>query len=336
MAIIDQIKYESPSDEFFVWKHDSETIKFGSQLIVGEGQAAIFVKGGEALDVFGPGTHTLETGNIPFIEKIINIPFGGDTPFTAEVWFVSTTVKRDMKWGTSKPIPLFDKSIGFPISLRAYGKWGVRIAEPRVFLIQFVGSQASANDKKIHDYLIGEVIQKLSDLLAEKIRDGVPVLEINAELNELSEQNKDNIGKEFLKYGIEVVNFNIENINIPKEELDKIQEVFAKTFEARELSKVELGKSYAAIKSFEVLGDAANNQSDGGVGAMLSAGIGLGAGLPLGQEMGQRMSVGGEDTPQSLGPSLKDKLKELKSLLDEGLITEDQYKEKQTKYLEDF
>ena len=129
MAIVDQIKHESPSDEFFAWKHDSETIKFGSQLVVGEGQAAIFVKGGEALDVFGPGTHTLKTGNIPLIEKIINIPFGGDTPFTAEVWFVSTTVKRDLKWGTAKPIALFDKSIGFPVSLRAYGKWGVRIEE---------------------------------------------------------------------------------------------------------------------------------------------------------------------------------------------------------------
>jgi len=336
MAIVDQIKYETPSDEFFAWKHDSETIKFGSQLIVGEGQAAIFVKGGEALDVFGPGTHTLKTGNIPLIEKIINIPFGGDTPFTAEVWFVSTTVKRDLKWGTAKPIPLFDKSIGFPVSLRAYGKWGVRIEEPRAFLVQFVGSQTSSDAKKIYDYLIGEIIQKLTDLLSEKIRDGMPVLEINAELNELSEQNKNNIIKEFSKYGIEVVNFNIENINIPQKELEKIQEVFAKTFEARELSKVELGKSYAAIKSFEVLGDAANNESDGGVGAMMSAGIGLGAGLPLGQQMGQKMSVGDEDSTQNSGSSLKDKLKELKSLLDEGLITEDQYKEKQSKYLADF
>ena len=149
-------------------------------------------------------------------------------------------------------------------------------------------------------------------------------------------KNKNNISKEISKYGIEVVNFNIENINIPKEELEKIQEVFVKTFEARELSKVELGKSYAAIKSFEILGDAANNESDGGVGAMMSAGIGLGAGLPVGQQMGQKMSVEGGDNLQNSNPSLKDKLKELKSLLDEGLITEDQYKEKQSKYLEDF
>ena len=76
---------------------------------------------------------------------------------------------------------------------------------------------SSADDKKIHDYLIGEIVQKLSDLLAEKVRGGMPVLEINAELNELSEENKNNISNEFSKYGIEVVNFNIENINIQKE-----------------------------------------------------------------------------------------------------------------------
>jgi len=335
MALVDVIKNETPSDNFFVWKYSNEEIKISSQLIVGEGQQAIFVKGGEALDTFGPGTHTLTTGNLPLINKILNLPFGGDTPFPAEIWFVATTVKRDLKWGTANPIPLMDKSIGFPVSVRAYGKWGIRIKDARSFLVQFVGSQNYADDEKIHSYLIGEINQKVGDLLGEKLRDGTPILEINADLNELSEEANNNIKDEFAKYGLEVVNFNIENINIPQDDLDKIQEVLQKTFEAKELSKVQLGKSYAAIKSFEILKDAAGNESDGGVGAMMSAGIGLGAGFPLGQQMGKNMTVDNDvDSGNAPSNDVVSKLKDLKNLFEEGLITEEQYKEKQTELLE--
>lgn len=334
MAITDVIKCETLSDTDFAWKYPNEEIKVASQLIVGEGQQAIFVKGGEALDVFGPGTHTLTTGNLPLINKLINLPFGGDSPFPAEVWFVSSTVKRDLKWGTANPLPLMDKSIGFPVSVRAYGKWGVRIIDPRAFLIQFVGSQKYADDLKIHNYLIGEINQKIGDILGENLRDGMPILEINAELNELSDKASNNIKDVFLKYGIEVVNFNIENINIPDDELKKIQEVMYKSFEAKELSSVELGESYAALKSFEILKDAANNESDGSVGSMMSAGIGLGAGFPLGQQMGQNMNVNSHNNDSSLN-DIPSKLKKLKELLDEGLITQDQFNSKQSKLLEE-
>ena len=81
MALVDIIKNETPSDNFFVWKYSNEEIKISSQLIVGEGQQAIFVKGGEALDTFGPGTHTLTTGNLPLINKILNLPFEEILPF---------------------------------------------------------------------------------------------------------------------------------------------------------------------------------------------------------------------------------------------------------------
>ena len=153
-------------------------------------------------------------------------------------------------------------------------------------------------------------------------------------MNELSEEANTNIKDEFNKYGIEVVNFNIENINIPDDELKKIQEVMYKTFEAKELSNVELGESYAALKSFEILKDAANNESDGSVGSMMSAGIGLGAGFPLGQQMGTNLNVNNNQQP-SQTKDVPTKLKELKDLLDQGLISEDQYNEKQSKLLEE-
>ena len=332
MALVDVIKHESPSDRFFVWKYPNEKIKMASQLIVGEGQKAIFVKGGEALDIFDPGTHTLSTGNLPILNRIINLPFGRDTPFPAEIWYVATTVKRDLKWGTSNPIQLMDKSIGFPVSVRAFGQWGVRIVDPRSFLMQIVGSQSLADDTKIHSYLIGEIIQTMSNRIAENFQKGISILEINANLNELSSGTLDDLKVLLNKYGLELVNFNIENINISKDELKKIQDVMQKTFEAKEFAKVDLNSNYATMKSFEIMGDAAKNESDGGVGAMMQAGIGLGAGLPLGQQMGQQMNVGNEQSSQTA----HEKLASLKKLLDDDLITEDQFKEKQAKILENF
>ena len=111
MAIIDRIKYDAPDDTPFVWKYPSEQIKIGAQLVINQSQEVLFVKSGEALDLFESGTHTLTTGNIPFLNKIINLPFGGDTPFTAEVWYVNKTVKRDLKWGTPSPIQVMDNCV---------------------------------------------------------------------------------------------------------------------------------------------------------------------------------------------------------------------------------
>ena len=127
MALIDCIKFDCPVDDILVWKYPSENLTLGTQLIVNQSQEAIFVKGGKALDVFGPGTHTLSTGNLPFLQKLINLPFGGKTPFTAEVWFVNKTIKRGLKWGTKGPVQVLDPIYMYPVNLRAFGEWGLRV-----------------------------------------------------------------------------------------------------------------------------------------------------------------------------------------------------------------
>ena len=338
MAFIDRVKYDSPDDTSFVWKYPSEDLKIGSQVIVNEGQEVIFVKGGQVLDLLGPGTHTLSTGNIPLLNKLINLPFGGKTPFTAEVWYINKTVKRDLKWGTPAPIQIMDTSIGFPVSARSFGKWGARIENSRSFVTQIVGSQLTADDKKITDYFIGEIIQKLSNTIATAINvNNISILQITASLNELSKLTLDFIKKEFERFGIEIVNFNIESINIPPEEMEKIQNVFEKTLEARELSKVQVGGAFTAIKTFDVLQAASENQSDGGgggVGSFLGAGIGLGAGLPLGSQMGQQMDISNNQNKKSTSEPLE-RLKKLKGMLEEGLITDEQFAQKREEILKE-
>ena len=150
-------------------------------------------------------------------------------------------------------------------------------------------------------------------------------------MTELSTEASKDISLEFSKFGVDLVNFNIESINIPDEEMAKIQDVFAKTLEAKELSKVEVGGAFAAIKSFEVLNNAATNQSDGSLGAMLGAGIGLGAGLPIGGQLGQQLNVPSDKSEEGS----TDKLRQLKALLDEGLITQEQFEAKRDQILND-
>lgn len=339
MALVDVIKYEAPDDTVFVWKHPTNKIKVGSQLIVGEGQQAVFVKGGQALDCFDSGTHSLITGNIPILEKLVNLPFGGDTPFSAEVWFVNRTVKRDLKWGTPSPIPLMDVALGFPVSVRAFGRWGARIEDAPLFLRQIVGTQAGASAEKIHSYFVGNIIQNFSKYLASVLSSGdASVLQITALVSDLSNSASDSIKKNFREFGVELVSFDIESINIPEDELEKIQNVFAKSLEVKELSRIQAGGAFSTVKSFEVLNNAASNSADGSLGAMLSAGVGLGAGLPIGGALGQQLSISNEDAKKgasagTVGPA--DRIRQLKGLLDEGLITEAQYLEKQNEILKD-
>lgn len=335
MTLVDAIKYNAPNDTVFAWKFPIEELKLGSQLIVGEGQNAVFVKGGQALDVFDPGTYTLNTGNIPFINRIINFPFGGSTPFTAEVWFISKLAKRDLKWGTPSPVPIMDSGLGYPVSVRAFGRWGARIVDAKSFLSQLVGTQSDLSDKKIREYFVAEIVQSLSRELAAFIaRSGASILQVAAFLDQISQPAGDSIRNELARFGVELVNFNIESVNIPEDEIKAIQSVYIKSLEVRELSKHNVSGAFNAVKSFEVLNNAASNPAEGTMGAFLGAGLGLGAGLPLGQQLGEKIvssSGAGGDVKAVASPV--ERIKSLKELLDQGLITQSQFEAKRDEIL---
>jgi len=332
LALIDVVKHVAPDDTELVWKFPSDNLKLGSQLVVGEGQAAVFVKGGQALDIFLPGTYTLSTGNIPLLHTLVNLPFGGNSPFSSEVWFVATTAKRDLRWGTPSSIPIMDATLGFPISARSFGKWGARIRDPRAFVTQLVGAQIGADSGRVREYFIGKIIQSLATHIGSMISRGeTSILQIAVMLNEISSSASTQIAKELDKFGIELINFDIESINIPDDEMTRIQDVFAKTMEARELSRVEVSDSYRTLKSFEIMETAASNESGNAIGSLLGAGIGLGAGLPIGTQIAKEVTI---DSDSAEGQEVV-KLKKLKQLFDSGLITEHEYSEKKQKILDE-
>lgn len=334
MAILDRIKFDSPSDAVLVWKHPSEQLKFGSQLIVNHSQEALFVKGGQALDLFGPGTHTLSTGNIPLLDKLVNLPFGGDTPFTAEVWFISKTVKRDMKWGTKAPIPLIDPLYNYPVNVRAFGQWGMRIEDSRSFLAQIVGTQGMSESTVIEDYFIGEIVQRLSDALARFfLVQKTSVFQANAKLNELALFTANDIRKEFARFGIEIVNFNVERISIPDDEMKRFQDVLGKRMEIDQISQAQVGQAYTTMRTFDTLERAAQNEG-GGAGALLSAGLGVGMGLGAGVQIGQQVGQAMNTQPPSESNDPMVRLQKLKQMFEMDIITQDDYNAKKKQILD--
>ena len=343
MSVIDLVKIDVTSDNYIVQKFESEhqwELRCGSQLIVNEGQEAILEKGGVALDIFTPGTHTITTGNIPLLRKITNSLFGDRTPFTAEVWFINKTAKRNLKWGTPQRIPLFDPQLNFPINVGAFGQWGFRVKDSRSFLTQIVGAQLGANSQKIYEYFIGEIIEKLTATISEFIGNGLSVFQINAKLTAISQAAQKSIAEELDRFGIELVNFNISNISIPPEEMKKIQEVMAKKMEMQQLGSVTVGQGYLASKSLEIMKEAAQNQGNSGnlMGTGLGLGIGMGAGLPLGQQVAQTVQpvITNMNTATSI-PSDDDpvaKLAYLKKLLETGILTQEEYAAKRTAIIE--
>lgn len=311
----DQVKFDSPNPDVLVWKWPNEELKLGSQVIVNPSQEAIFVKSGKALDVFGSGTHTLSTGNLPLLGKLINWTFGNKTPFTAEIWFVNKTIRRGLKWGTKGPIQIIDPVYNFPVSLRAFGEWGLRINDSQSFVNQIVGSQIYADTDLIEEYFSGEIVQKISNLLTNTIlKENLSVFQVNAKLNELSEIIQEQIESEFDRFGIEIVNFNIERISIPDEENKKFQEILGKKMEINQLSDANISQKYTTVKTLEILDKAAENPSNG-MGTLIGAGIGVGAGLPLGKNFADNITS--QDPMQ--------RLQKLKQMLDSGLITQDEF-----------
>jgi len=333
MALIDRIKFDAPSDDILVWKFPSEELKLGSQLIVNQSQEALFLKGGEVCDLFGPGRHTLTTQNLPLLNKLVDLPFGGETPFAAEVWFINKTVKRDLKWGTQSPIPLIDPAYNYPISARAFGRWGLRLQDSRCFVLHIVGSQMAADAGKVLEYFIGEIHQRFSAALAKFIHEEkTSIFEINVKLNELSQYSATVISPEFARFGVELINFNVERVSIPDNELAKFQEVFGRRMEIEQISKAKVGQAYTTMRTFDTLEKAAENPG-GAAGALLAGGLGLGvgigAGAPLGKQLGESLNV----APES-GQEAVTRLQTLKRMLDEKLISQAEFDAKKKAILD--
>lgn len=290
MAIIDRIKYDGPTNgaQWLIYKCPSEEFVLGSQLIVNQGQEALFFKGGEALDLFGPGTHTLSTGNLPLLKKIVNLPFGGKTPFSAEIYYINKTANLDMKWGTSTPIPLEDPKYGLILNVGARGQYGITINDSRLFVSRIIGAVpngTTTNPIVILRYFNGLINSKIKSVTASyMIQKQISFLEISQYLSELSLAFQNTLNEEFERFGIDLTNFFCESIAPKPEEYEKLRGY---------KEELALGQGfYQQRRSLDILEKLAENPSAGGIA---NAGIGLGMGLGAAGQFGNVFSGIGQN-----------------------------------------
>ena len=223
MALIDVIQHPSArSDEivFRVPQQGAGEFKFGSQLIVREGQTAVFFRDGKALDTFGPGRHTLGTNNLPLLTGIMGIPFGGMTPFTAEVYFVSLREFSDLRWGTAQPVVFRDTDFGM-VRLRAFGGYSMRVSDPQLFVQQVVGSQGVYTTGFIEDYLRGVIVNEFNDMLGAV---HTTLLDLPGQSSELAAAMRNALVDDFRRIGLDITSFQVIAITPPEDVQRRIDE----------------------------------------------------------------------------------------------------------------
>lgn len=285
MAIIDVVRFNGLRNrDWIVYKYPSDKLVWGTQLIVQEGQAAIFMSKGVACDVFAPGKYTIKTQNLPILDSIVNIPFGGKTPFSAEIYFLNTATKMDINWGTTNPIQLIDPKYYVKLRVRAFGQMAMKLYDPSKFFKELIGGMGHneiVRYDKIKEFYRGILVTKVKSIVAEiMMEDKLSALEISPKLMELSDTVKGKLDDEFSRYGLTIINFNIQSINFPDEDFESINRIL----EDKAAFEIMGDTRYVTKRAFDVYEGAANNEN-GVAGAFAAGGVGLGAGVGMASAM---------------------------------------------------
>lgn len=289
MALIDVVKWSGTPD-IFAYKFPEENLTTWTQLIVNESQEAVLFHKGKIVQKFGAGKHVLSTENIPLLENLYGIPFGGQNPFTAEVWFVNKVMSLDVKWGTSTPIQLRDPEYKIMVPVRAHGQFGVQIEDAEKFLVQLVGTLPVFDRNALTECFRGMLLTMISSAIAKKIvEEKVSVLEVAAHLQLLSDFVKEKLCEKFAEYGVRLVNFFIHSISV--NETDSAV-AHLKDLLAQKAKMDILGYTYQQQRSFDVLDNVAQNE--GMAAPIMGAGMGLGMGLGVGGTVGNMMGGVGQ------------------------------------------
>ena len=284
MAIVEVLKFTSDAS-IFAWKYPNSELSTWTQLIVNESQEAVLVKNGQIADVFGPGHYTLTTDNIPILQKIINLPFGKRSPFSAEVWFINRAFALDIKWGTTTPIQVQDPKYGVFVPLRAFGQFGLQVEDARRFLIKLVGTMPFFNTNTMTNYFKGLYITRVKDRISScLVSSKISILEINSHLDAISSALCEQLQKEFSEFGIRVHSFYVNDINVPEND-PAVKQLKAALAKRAEMDI--LGYNYQQERTFDTLNTAAGNE--GTAGMVMGAGMGVGMGFGIGGAVGNAL-----------------------------------------------
>ena len=241
-GLISVIKYEGDNDTF-IWKHPIEDFNYGSQLIVHESQEAVFFKDGQALDTFGPGRYTLETQNLPLLEKAYKLATGPVSVFHAEVYFINKTVQMAIKWGTPDKVRFIDPLTGTPLDLGASGEMNLQVSNSRKLLIQLVGTMKGIAWEDGPDFT-KSLQESFRPLISNAVKTNLPavikaneidILEIDENLGIISDNLREKILPGFEEYGLTIPQFYVTSVVLPENDpnFKRIRELHTITLHTR-------------------------------------------------------------------------------------------------------
>ena len=280
---IDVIQWNEPEEGVLVYRYPMQDMEIqnGGQLTVRESQMAAFVNEGKIADVFGPGLHTLNTRNLPLLTNLKNWDKKFESPFKSDVYFFSTHLQIDQKWGTATPITILDGEFG-AVRLRGYGIYSYRISDPRTFFTQISGTRSTYFVGDLEGQLRNTIVARMTDIFASS---KISFLDMAANQAALGKKIEEEMKPNFAALGLELAQFVVENISLP-EELQKVMDQRIGVSMAGDLNK------YTQFQAAQALPVAAANS--GGAAGM---GVGLGAGVAMGQNMMAAMKQPSEAGP---------------------------------------
>lgn len=254
------IKYEGDNDTL-VWKHPIEDFNYGSQLIVHESQEAVFFKDGQALDLFGAGRYTLETQQLPMLEKIYNLPTDTEGTFHSEVYYINLTVVMGVKWGTDSKIRMFDPASGLHIELGASGEFNIRVTNSRKLLLKLIGTTGSLKQSDIlgigngKSYFRAMIMTQVKTYLAQSIKAcGINILEIDENLIILSTELKEQLNRYLEDYGLEMTEFFVSSVLTPDDDpnFKRMKQQYAEQYLLVRQEQIKKSEAEAAAQRKEV------------------------------------------------------------------------------------
>jgi membrane protease subunit (stomatin/prohibitin family) len=269
--LIDVLQWNEPEDGVLAWRYPMEDMEIqnGAQLTVRESQIAAFVNEGRIADVFGPGLHTLTTRNLPLMTDLLNWDKGFESPFKSDVYFFSTRLQIDQKWGTATPITFREREYG-AVRLRGYGIYTYRVKDARTFFTEVSGTRQVYYAQTLEGQLRQMIVARMADIFAGS---EIPFLDMAANQAALSTKCLEAMGPAFAALGLELDSFAVESLSLP-EELQKVLDQRIGMQMAGDLGRLT---QFAAAEALPV----AAAQSGGAAGA----GAGLGAGIAMAQAM---------------------------------------------------
>ena len=303
------------SSDYLIWKYPNREIEVGSQVIVNESEEALLFENGQLIEILDPGRHVIESGNIPGMDGIIRRSIGNNSPIKIDIWFVSKVVSTDYKWGVQLQVKDNNHQLIVPVG--SYGSILLRIEDPASLVLQVVGKKNQMSKDELKDFLMPSIERSLKEYIAEKIKEGtLDVFNIETILGEASNDTKDSLEVLFERFGLKVIEFFIQGIEVigDNPEYKKIKESLADAASLRIRAKAASDTKgfYQEEKTLNALNKAAEKD------------------FSMANDLLNKRS-----TSKGNKKTLKEKLSDLKELLDSDLISKEEYNEKRLKLLDE-